>query len=155
MYLGAEKQADGALRGWMHYSARERETKSLFTLKQDVKLLNEAVVEYTLVKPLQRVIARRSLSLDGVDWFLLHMSSEYFRIPATNGLARAGLPVPRQKWFTNLDTVGNTGSAAVYLMLEELLHSGKLKDGQHLLCVVPESGRFSSGFIYLTVVAHA
>lgn len=155
MYLGAEKQADGTLRGWMHYSAREREAKSLFTLKQDVKLLNEAVVEYTLVKPLQRVIARRSLSPEGVDWLLPHMSSEYFRAPGANGLARAGLPVPQEKWFTNLDSVGNTGSAAMYIMLEELLRSGKLKDGQHLLCVVPESGRFSSAFVYLTVVAHA
>jgi len=30
-----------------------------------------------------------------------------------------------------------------------------LRNGQRLLCWVPESGRFSSGFIYLTVVAHA
>jgi 3-oxoacyl-[acyl-carrier-protein] synthase-3 len=27
--------------------------------------------------------------------------------------------------------------------------------GQRLLCFVPESGRFSSGFIHLTAVAHA
>ena len=41
MYYGAEKDAGGALRSWLSYSARERETKSLFTLKQDVKLLND------------------------------------------------------------------------------------------------------------------
>jgi len=40
-------------------------------------------------------------------------------------------------------------------MLDEMLQSGRLRDGQHLLCWVPESGRFSSGFIYLTVLAHA
>jgi 3-oxoacyl-[acyl-carrier-protein] synthase-3 len=155
MYMGAEKQPDGTLRGWMGYSACEREANSVFALKQDLKLLSEAVVEYTGVKPAQRVMAQHSLSVEDVDWFLPHMSSEYFRGPVADGLKRAGLPIPQERWFTNLDRVGNVGSASIYLMLDELLRSGRLKDGQHLLCFVPESGRFSSGFIYLTVVAHA
>jgi 3-oxoacyl-[acyl-carrier-protein] synthase-3 len=155
MYYGAEMQPDGRLRSWMRYSARERATKSLFTLGQDVRLLNDAVVEHTLVRPLQRVIARRSLGPKDVDWFLPHMSSEYFRAHAAEGLARAGLPVPQERWFTNLATVGNTGSASIFIMLDELLRSGRVREGQHLLCVVPESGRFSSGFIHLTAVVHA
>jgi len=155
MYMGAEKQSDGTLRGWMGYSACERGANSVFTLKQDVRLLNDSVVDYTLVKPLQRVIARRSLSAREVDWFLPHMSSEYFRAPVADGIARAGLPIPAERWFTNLEWVGNVGSASIYIMLDELLKSGKLREGQHLLCFVPESGRFSSGFIYLTVTTHA
>ena len=155
MYVGAEKQADGALRGWMLYSAREREANSIFALKQDVRLLNDEVIEHTLVKPLARVVAQRGLSSGDVDWFLPHYSSEYFRVPVANGLERAGLPIPQQRWFTNLDRVGNVGSASIYIMLDELLKSGRLRDGQHLLCWVPESGRFSSGFIYLTATAHA
>jgi len=155
MYVGAEKQADGALRGWMLYSAREREANSVFALKQDVRLLNDEVIAHTLVKPLARVIAHRGLSPGDVDWLLPHYSSEYFRAPVAGGLARAGLPIPQERWFTNLERVGNIGSASIYIMLDELLRSGRLRDGQHLLCWVPESGRFSSGFIYLTVVAHA
>lgn len=155
MYMGAEKQPDGRLRGWMRYSAREREAKSLFALKQDVKLLNDEVVNHTLVKPLQRVIAQRSISAGDVDWFLPHISSEFFRAPVADGLARVGLPVPPERWFTNLASVGNIGSAAIHIMLDELLRSGRLQEGQRLLCFVPESGRFSSGFIYLTATAHA
>jgi len=155
MYMGAEKQSDGTLRGWMGYSVCERGANSVFTLKQDVRLLNDSVVDYTLVKPLQRVIAQRSLSAREVDWFLPHMSSEYFRAPVADGIARAGLPIPAERWFTNLEWVGNVGSASIYIMLDELLKSGKLREGQHLLCFVPESGRFSSGFIYLTVTTHA
>ena len=124
-------------------------------LKQDVRLLNEAVVDYTLVKPLQRVVAKRALSAGKVDWFLPHMSSEYFRRPVADGLARAGLPVPQERWFTNLVSVGNIGAAAIYLMLDELLRSGRIRAGQRLLCFVPESGRFSSGFLYLSAHAHA
>ncbi len=155
MYGGAEKQANGTLRGWLSYSACERQAKSLFTLKQDVKLLNEQVIEHTLVKPAGRVMAHRGLSPADVDWFLPHYSSEYFRAPVAAGLARAGLPIPEERWFTNLERVGNVGSASIYIMLDEILQSGRLRNGQRLLCWVPESGRFSSGFIYLTVVAHA
>ena len=155
MYGGAEKQANGSLRGWLSYSACERQAKSLFTLKQDVKLLNEQVIEHTLVKPAGRVMAHRGLSPGDVDWFLPHYSSEYFRAPVAAGLARAGLPIPEERWFTNLERVGNVGSASIYIMLDEILQSGRLRNGQRLLCWVPESGRFSSGFIYLTVVAHA
>lgn len=152
MYMGAEKEADGSLRGWMHYTPSEREANGVFAIKQDVRLLNEAVVEYTLVKPLERVIARRSLATRDVQWFLPHMSSEYFRKPVAEGLARAGLPIPPERWFTNLTTVGNTGAAAIYLMLDELAKSGRVRHGERLLCFVPESGRFSSGFI--SALAH-
>jgi len=155
MYVGAEKQSDGALRGWMLYSARERESNSVFALKQDVRLLNEEVIEHTLVKPLARVIAQRSLAAADVDWLLPHYSSEYFRKPVADGLARAGLPIPQERWFTNLEQVGNVGSASIYIMLDELLRSGRVKDGQRLLCWVPESGRFSSAFICLTATTHA
>lgn len=155
MYAGAEKELDGSLRGWMRYPAGEREAKEIFALKQDVRLLNEAVIEHTLVKPLQRIVARRGLAPRDIDWFLPHISSEYFHAPVADGLTRAGLPIPQERWFMNLATVGNIGSAAVYAMLDELFRSGRLRDGQRLLCYVPESGRFSSGFVHLTAVMHA
>jgi len=120
-----------------------------------VKLLNDKVIEHTLIKPLERVIPQRALSSGAVDWFLPHYSSEFFRAPVADGIARAGLPIPQERWFTNLERVGNVGSASIYIMLDELLQSARLRDGQHLLCWVPESGRFSSGFIYLTVIVHA
>jgi 3-oxoacyl-[acyl-carrier-protein] synthase-3 len=155
MYAGAEKDSSGALRGWMLCPSDERDARSVFALKQDVRLLNDEVIEHTLVKPLARVIARRALSLDAVDWFLPHYSSEYFHKSVADGLARAGLPLPQERWFTNLEEVGNVGSASIYIMLDELLRSGRVKDRQRLLCWVPESGRFSSAFIYLTAIVHA
>jgi|SRR3954452_6433019 3-oxoacyl-[acyl-carrier-protein] synthase-3 len=152
MYFGAEKESGGALRGWMGYSLRERSERALFAIRQDVRLLNEAVIEYTLVRPLQRIVAERGLKPSDVDWLLPHMSSHYFHPKVARGLEKAGLPIPEERWFTNLASTGNTGSAAIYIMLDELMRSGKLRDGQRLLCYVPESGRFSSGFLYMTAV---
>ena len=155
MYMGAEKEADGTLRGWMRYDVAGRDRNSVFAIKQDVRLLNESVIEYTVVKPLRKLLERRELTPAGVTWLLPHISSEYFRKPVADGFARAGLALSPDKWFTNLDRVGNTGSASVYLMLDELARSGRLKEGDRLLCFVPESGRFSSSFMALTVVKHA
>ena len=155
MYLGAKKQPDGSLAGWAQFAAHEREAQDLFAIMQDVRLLNEAVADYTLVKPLARLKARRSLSADEVSWFLPHMSSEYFRAQVVEGLARAGLAIPPERWFTNLATVGNTGSAAFYLMLDELVKSGRVRHGERLLAFVPESARFSSAFVSLRASAHA
>jgi 3-oxoacyl-[acyl-carrier-protein] synthase-3 len=47
---------------------------------------------------------------------------------------------------------GNTGSASIFIMLDELFRSGRLQRGERLLCYVPESGRFSTAFMHLTVV---
>ena len=62
-----------------------------------------------------------------------------------------GLYIPEDSWFTNLDKVGNVGSASIYLMLEELFNSDKLEKGQKIVLSVPESGRFSYSYAHLTV----
>lgn len=152
MYCGAEKEADGSLASWRETTHAERGERSLFSLKQDVKLLNENIVRATLAEPLSLLIAKRGLKADAIDWFLPHLSSLYFAAPVEAALAEVGLPIPRERWFTNLVTKGNTGSASPYIMLDELLRSGRVKPGQRILMFVPESGRFSSGFIMLEAV---
>ncbi|MBK7415646.1 MAG: beta-ketoacyl-ACP synthase III [Dechloromonas sp.] len=155
MYAGGEKQEDGSLKGWKEFPADEWTKRSVFSVKQDVRLLNESVVYQTFGKSLERVMHTRGLTPANVDWFLPHMSSEYFRRPITDCMASTGFTVPQEKWFTNLHTKGNTGSAAIYIMIDELFKSGKLKAGERLLCFIPESGRFTGSLMYLTVVDHA
>ncbi len=152
MYAGAEKNADGTLTGWARFTHDEIGRHSILAVKQDVKLLNANVVEYCLIKPLTKIAAKRNLRSDDIDWFLPHMSSEYFRQPLAEALGKIGLGIPQDRWFTNLSTRGNTGSASYYVMLDELFRSGQLKTGQRILGFIPESGRFSSAFIHLTVV---
>ena len=81
------------------------------------------------------------------------MSSEYFLQPIFDALASVGLAIPRERWFSNLSSKGNTGSAAPFIMLDELFRSGRIRPGHKLLMFVPESGRFASGFIHLEAVA--
>ncbi len=152
MYAGADKNAQGGLDGWARTSPADWQRDSTFAVKQDVRLLNDNIVRATLTEPLAALIERRGLKTDDIDWFLPHLSSHYFVEPVAASLASLGLPIPRERWFSNLATKGNTGSASPYIMLDELFRSGRINPGQKLLMFVPESGRFSSGFIYLEAV---
>ena len=94
---------------------------------------------------------RRKLDVSSVDYFLPHLSSNFFRKQVYEQLASDGMEITEDKWYTNLVEVGNVGSASIYIMLEELFNSGKLKKGQKLLLMVPESARFSYAYVLLTV----
>lgn len=152
MYAGATNLEDGSLKGWREFDADEWITDSVMAIKQDVKLLNDNIVHYAIKKTLEKVISKRGLRLENIDYFLPHISSEYFRSKIVDQLEDMNFPIPEEKWFTNLSSKGNTGSASIYIILDELFHSGKLKDGDNLLCFVPESGRFSAGYMMLKVV---
>ncbi len=153
MYAGAVKQNDGSLMGWRECAvAGGLENHGVFTIKQDARLLNREIISVILDKSLPMVVAKQKLKVEDVDWFLPHYSSEFFREPLLHKLKEVDFPITEDRWFTNLTTKGNTGSASFFIMLEELLASGKLQKGDRILGMVPESGRFSVGWVSLTVV---
>ncbi|MFT5703078.1 MAG: 3-oxoacyl-[acyl-carrier-protein] synthase-3 [Rickettsiales bacterium] len=139
-------------RTWRSFSQKEIMEKSLLSVSQDVKLLNENIIEYTVTKPLKEIIKKRDLKEKDYQYFLPHYSSEFFRDKVYQGLKKANFEIPYEKWFTNLTKMGNTGSASIYIMLEELFNGDALKKGDKILCYIPESGRFSSAFMSLEVV---
>jgi 3-oxoacyl-[acyl-carrier-protein] synthase-3 len=155
MYAGAEKRTDGTLVGWQQVPGAEWHDRSIFAVSQDVRLLNDTVVEETLAKPLRRAMLEHGLTAASVDWFLPHMSSGYFRQPIADCLAACGFAIPPERWFSNLAHKGNTGAASIYIMIDELLRSGRLRAGQRILCCIPESGRFTGSLMHLTVVGDA
>jgi 3-oxoacyl-[acyl-carrier-protein] synthase III len=153
MYAGAVKQEDGCLVGWREYAAvGALEKQGIMTIKQDAQLLNREIIGVTVGRSLPSIIAKYDLKPEHFDWFLAHYSSDYFREPLMNQLQEIDFPMPEERWFTNLSSKGNTGSASFYIMLEELFSSGRLQKGDRILGMIPESGRFSVGWISLTVV---
>jgi 3-oxoacyl-[acyl-carrier-protein] synthase-3 len=151
MYAGAEKLGDGSLRGWAEQTPAEWASHSTFSLKQDVRILNETIARLGARAYLQ-VLDKRHLRPEQVDFFLPHLSSAFFRPRIEEEMAKTGQAIPSDKWFVNLTRVGNVGSASIFLALEELFHSGRLQKGQKILLAVPESARFSYGYALLTVV---
>ena len=153
MYAGAVKREDGSLCGWREQSSLVQAlTTNSFLIKQDVKLLNGEIITTAVERTLPPLIEKYKLNAGDIDWFIPHYSSDYFRSALQQRMEEIGFGIPFERWFTNLTTKGNTGSASIYIILEELFHSGRLKKGQKLLCFIPESGRFSMCYMQLTVV---
>jgi 3-oxoacyl-[acyl-carrier-protein] synthase-3 len=153
MYAGGIKLVDGSMIGWRHAESLEKALRQdYFPIKQDARQLNQEIVQTAVDRTLSKVIEKRTLKVKDIDWFLPHYSSEYFRDKLYDRMAAIGFVLPYEKWFTNLVTKGNTGSASIFVIMEELFHSGKLQAGQKLLCFIPESGRFSMAYMMLTVI---
>lgn len=131
-------------------SVAEAEVAGYFALRQNLRILPNlfevAVHEYAglvqggWVKPAE------------VDTFLCHYSSEALGKTCEAMMESAGLGIPREHWFSNLKTRGNTGAASIFIMLSEWLATHHLKAGQKIFVFVPESGRFTVSYCLLEVV---
>jgi 3-oxoacyl-[acyl-carrier-protein] synthase III len=151
MYYGMQKQADGASISYRRVPDPVSLAKRGFlNLSQDVAVLKERL-PVLITKAIEQVKQKRQLRADRIDWLLPHYSSEWFHQPLYDRLCELGLEIPEDRWFTNLTTKGNTGSASIFIILDELLSSRRLERGQRLLCLVPESARMTFAFVHLTV----
>lgn len=150
MYMACDKQSDGTVKSYLEFTPEEMIEKSILSIKQDIGLLSDNIVPLG-GKKIKEIFDREGLTTEDVDYFLPHMSSEFFRSKIFEVMAVLGSHVPYEKWFVNLTSMGNVGAASAYFMVHELFKSGKLKKGERLLLLVPESSRFSYMYAMLTV----
>lgn len=151
MYAGAVKNGSGHIKGWGDMDQEQWAAQSVFAMKQDTKLLGDFIVRKAS-EFLKEVSQKKGLDFSTVDYFLPHLSSQYFASHMVSSFKEFGIDLPYSKWFTNLSSVGNVGAGSPYLILEEIFNSGKLKVGDTLLMGIPESARFNYAAILLTVV---
>ena len=132
-------------------SWNEAEADGALFLRQDIRLLphlfDVGIHEYAALAKDGRIDPGR------VDHFLCHYSSEKFAPVVDELMHKAGLSIPRERWYSNLRTRGNTGSASIFVMLDEFLRTQAPEPGQRILCFIPESGRFTVAFVLLEVEA--
>ncbi|MEJ6584007.1 MAG: beta-ketoacyl-ACP synthase III [Crocinitomicaceae bacterium] len=150
MYMGTEKLADGTMKSFKDYKQSEVQEQSIMAIKQDTRLLGENIVKLGF-KKLEGSIKDKGMTSDDIAYFLPHMSSYFFESKIAETLDALDMHIPKERWFSNLETTGNVGSASIFLMVDELMNSGKLKIGDKILLAIPESARFSYVFSLLTV----
>ena len=150
MYMGTEKLADGTMKSFKDYKQSEVQDQSIMAIKQDTRLLGENIVKLGF-KKLEGSIKDKGMTSDDITYFLPHMSSYFFENKIAETLDALDMHIPKERWFSNLETTGNVGSASIFLMVDELMNSGKLKIGDKILLAIPESARFSYVFSLLTV----
>ncbi len=151
MYAGATKSENGNLISWSDSDPEKWLTESIFAIKQDIKLLDEHIIVKG-AESIQKILHDNNTKPEEIDYFLPHISSYYFHDRLNEGFIKAGINIPLEKWHVNLEKFGNIGSVSIYLQLEELFYSDKLKKGEKILLSVPESGRFSYVYGLLEVV---
>ena len=154
MWAGSTKAARHDMKSaWSHAGPEAGFAQGAMALLQDFDQL-KAVIRAWVGVYLDKVDAGR-IDPAGVDHLLCHYSARSLREEIVRLLEQTGAMIPEARWFTNLATCGNTGSASIWIMLDAFLRSGRLKAGERVLCIVPESGRATVGFMMLTAVEGA
>lgn len=151
MYAGTNSNHSDDLEPWAHYSSPSQAHKSgAIMLKQDFDLLYKMFPVW--IGHYMQLIESGKIVVGDIDYFLAHYSAHSLRQEMIKLLKKTGAMIPEEKWFTNLYQKGNTGSASIYIMLEELFSTKPIEKGQKILCFVPESGRCIISFMLLTIV---
>ncbi|TVQ84220.1 MAG: StlD/DarB family beta-ketosynthase [Micavibrio sp.] len=119
-------------------------------LVQDFDLLKKMIPVW--ISHYLDLIDAGKIDPEATDYLCSHYSSHSLREEAVSLLEKTGALIEENRWFSNLSQKGNTGAASIFIILEELARTKKLKTGQRILCHVPESGRCLNGFMMLEVV---
>lgn len=89
-------------------------------------LLKKAV--QTLSRTVKSLLKRHGLRVDDVDCFIAHQAND--RI---NSAVRHALRIPVEKIPSNIERYGNTSSATIGILTDELRREGRIREGD-LLC---------------------
>lgn len=148
---GAVRGGDGGLLPWSHHgSIGEAAAAGAFQLRQDVDALYRMLPVW--IGEFMRLVDDGRIDPQGVDHFLCHFSAHSLREEMVKLATRAGCMIPEERWFTNIYDKGNVGAASIFLLLDDLMRSGRLEPGQRILLAVPESGQCIMAYAGLTVV---
>jgi 3-oxoacyl-[acyl-carrier-protein] synthase III len=121
-------------------------------LSQDVSVLSRHLFDASR-KFLGDAMNKHGESMDRYSMVLPHLSSFFFRRKMERIMQEhVRNPDHTVAYWTNLASVGNTGSASIYVMLDQFLRENRLADGQRILLFVPESGQFNFVLVSLTAI---
>ena len=151
MQVGLAAESGQSYLDYESFAAAEAD--GAYALRQNIRLLPNlfdlGIHEYV------RLVQSGWVDPHQVDHFLCHYSSQRFASVVQELLDKAGLTIPAERWYSNLRTRGNTGAASIFVMLDDFLRERTVKPGERILCFVPESGRFTVGYVLFEVVGPA
>jgi 3-oxoacyl-[acyl-carrier-protein] synthase III len=153
MFFGSND--NGCAKTWGDYpTVSAAAADGAFAPRQKLSLLPHLV--RVGIDEYERLLALGKFDPATVSWFPMHYSSERMKTMLLGELSRRGVAAGRpEMWYSNLTSVGNIGSAAMFVILDEMMTEGLINRGDTLLCMVPESGRFVISFMHLTAVSAA
>lgn len=149
MYAGSVDNYDS--KPWSLYTSPQEAIQSgAVLLRQDFELLYKLFPVW--IGYYMELVEQGWVVPGEISHFLAHYSAHSLRNEMIKLLKKTHAMIDESRWFTNLYEKGNTGTASIFIMLEELMNERELKPGEQVLCFVPESGQCLIAFMLLTVV---
>ena len=151
MYLGSNDNS--ITKTWGDYpTVAAAAADGALALRQKLSLLPHLV--RVGIDEYERLRTMGKFDPKAVTWFPAHYSSERMKTLMFGEFSRRSVDIGHpEMWYSNLAKVGNIGSASIFVILDEMMTEGLISDGDALLCMVPESGRFAVSFMHLTAVS--
>ena len=135
--LGFELRSDGTQNKSLNlaYQGEAKELLAGATISQGtyqpVTMNGQEVYRFAVQKVpevIEKALYRANLSVDGVDWLLLHQANQRILDAIANRLK-----IPAEKVISNLANYGNTSAASIPLALDEQVREGKIKPGHTII----------------------
>lgn len=92
----------------------------------------------SIQKCVKNLLSQANLKTDDIDYFVCHQANKRILTSAASKLG-----VPDEKFYTNLDHVGNTSAASIPIALDEMKKQGLLKKDMRVVCA-----GFGGGLVY-------
>lgn len=132
-FLGFEMRSDGSLNHCLTL-AYEGENQSLIDevtaqngTFSPIAMNGQEVYRFAVKRVpevIEKALFRANLSIDDIDWLLLHQANQRIL-----DAAASRLKVPPEKVISNMAAHGNTSAASIPLALDESIRSGSVKPG--------------------------
>ena len=96
-----------------------------------MKMDGKAVFQFAVKKvpqAVREVLEKNQVRQDEIDWFLLHQANKRIVESVAKRLGE-----PMEKFPMNIQEYGNTSSASIPILLDEMNRKGMLKPGQKIV----------------------
>jgi len=132
--LGFELRSDGALNGCLNL-AYQSEARALGTEAEvrqgtfhPITMNGQEVYRFAVRRVpevIEKALFRANLSVDQVDWLLLHQANQRILDAVAERLG-----IPAERVISNMAEYGNTSAASIPLALDEWVRSGQVQPDQ-------------------------
>ncbi len=105
---------------------KHEDAKALYAEQNGLATWKQAVTNFPVV--IQKVLENEKMKIDEIDYFIFHQANGFL----IDYLMKK-MKVPLNKTYTNVEEIGNTGSASIGIALSEAFEKGLIKKGSNLL----------------------
>jgi len=105
---------------------KSEDLKVLYAEQNGLATWKQAVTNFPVV--IQKLLENENLKIDEIDFFIFHQANGFL----IDYLMKK-MKVPLYKTYTNVEEIGNTGSASIGIALSEAYSNGLIKKGSNLV----------------------